>query len=197
VIVCAFVLFESIRDAGLAFGSLAVPVLVGLGGPDAAFLGMAAVALLAVLTTLPRIRRMDHEADLPFVEMGVLRNLGIFAALPAAPLETLAREATYLQAPAGEPVIAEGEPGERYYAITDGEVLVTKDGREIRRMGDGEGFGEIALLHPVRRTATVTPLRPTTLLSVERDAFLAALGASAHVHRAAAGVAGELLAKAP
>ena len=53
VVVCAFVLIESIRDAGLAFGSLAVPVLVGLGGPDAAFVGMAALAPLGVLADDP------------------------------------------------------------------------------------------------------------------------------------------------
>ncbi len=197
VIVCAFVLFESIRDVGLAFGSLAVPVLVGIGGPKAAFLGMAAVVLLTVLATLPRIRRMDHEADVPVVEMGVLRNIGIFAALPAAPLETLAREAAYLEALPGEPVISEGEEGDRYYMITDGEVRVSKGAREIRRLGRGEGFGEIALLYPVKRTATVVPLRPTTLLTVGREPFLAALGASPHVHRAAEGLAAGLLADTP
>ncbi len=197
VIVCAFVLFESVRDAGLAFGSLAVPVLVEVGGTDAAFLGMGAVALLAVLATLPRIRRMDHEADVPVVEMGVLRNLPIFSALPAAPLETLAREAAYIETQPGEAVIAEGEPGERYYVITDGSVVVSKAGQEIRRMRRGEGFGEIALLHPVTRTATVTTETPAKLLTVGREAFLAALGASPHVRRAAAGHAAELLSEAP
>lgn len=197
VIVCAFILFESVRDAGLAFGSLAVPVLVGIGGPDAAFIGIAALALLAVALTLPRIARMDHEADVPVVEMGVLRNLTIFEALPAAPLQTLAREAVYVTAERGVPVITEGEEGDRYYAVTDGEVLVTKDGREIRRMGRGEGFGEIALLHPVKRTATITPLEPTTLLALERRAFLAALGASDRAQDAAGRHAGGLLAHAP
>ncbi len=197
VIVCAFVLFESVRDAGLAFGSLAVPVLVAIGGPDAAFIGIAAIALAAVASTLPRIARIDREADVPVVETGVLRNLPIFEALPAAPLETLAREAVYVTAAPGVPVIAEGEDGDRYYAVTAGRVLVTKGGREIRRMGRGEGFGEIALLHPVKRTATVTPLEPTTLLALERGAFLAALGASDRVQDAAGLHARGLLAHAP
>lgn len=197
VVVCAFVLFESVRDAGLAFGSLAVPALVALGGPRAAFLGIAALSLAAVAATLPRIARMDHEADVPVVAMGVLRNLAIFSSLPAAPLETLAREASYATAAPGEPVIEEGEEGDRYYAITEGRVLVSKAGREIRRMGRGEGFGEIALLHPVKRTATVTPIEPTILLALERPAFLAALGASTRVRDAAGSHAEQLLAEAP
>jgi hypothetical protein len=197
VIVCAFVLIESIRDAGLAFGSLAVPALVALGGTNAAFLGMAALALAVVLTTLGRLRTMDREADVPVVEMGVLRNIEIFSALPAAPLETLARESSYLTVGAGVPVIHEGEEGDRYYAVTHGEVVVTKAGREIRRMGAGEGFGETALLHPVRRTASVTPSCETTLLTVERSAFLATLQASIHVHAAASEVSSRLLAEAP
>jgi hypothetical protein len=197
VIVCAFALVESLRDTGLAFGSLAIPVLVGLGGTDAAFIGMAAVAPLVVVLTLPRIRTIDREATIPVVEMGLLRNLSIFSALPAAPLETLAREASYSTYPAGAEIVAEGQPGDRYYAVTDGSVAVTKSGREVRRMGRGEGFGEIALLHPVNRTASVTALGPTTVLAVERDAFLTALNASPQVHEAAGRVAGELLAEAP
>jgi hypothetical protein len=197
VIVCAFVLIESVRDAGLAFGSLAVPVLVAIGGSDAAFIGMAALAPIIVLPTLRQLRTMDREADMPVVEMGVLRNIEIFSALPAAPLETLARESSYVTVDPGVSVIEEGEQGDRYYAVTDGEVVVTKEGREIRRMGTGEGFGETALLYPVRRTATVTSARATTLLTIERAAFLATLHASIHAHAAAERVASGLLAEAP
>ena len=51
VIVCVFALIESVHDAGLALGALIVPILVALGGPDAAFVGVAAVAPLVVLFT--------------------------------------------------------------------------------------------------------------------------------------------------
>lgn len=193
VIVCAFVLIESIRDAGLALGSLAVPLLVGLGGPDAAFLGIAALALMAVLLTIRRVRHIDREADVPVVEMGLLRSIGMFSALPPAPLETLAREASCVSVPQGEVVIREGEEGDCYYAITHGEVAVTKHAAAVRRMGRGEGFGEIALLHPVSRTATVTATEPTTLLTIDREAFLGALNASTLAREAADGVATRLL----
>jgi CRP-like cAMP-binding protein len=152
--------------------------------------------LRTVLVTRRRVRNIDREASIPVVEMGLLRNIGVFAALPAAPLETLAHEASYVAFAPGERVIAEGEEGECYYAITDGQVAVSKDGREIRRMGRGEGFGEISLLHSVRRTATVAAVSATTLLTIESDAFLAALNANTHVREAAGHRAEELLADA-
>lgn len=194
VMACAFALIESIRDAGLALGSLAVPLLVGLGGPDAAFVGVGCVAPLVALATFTRVRRIDRDASIPIVEMGLLRNLQLFASLPLAPLETLAREADYRTVAAGFEIVSEGEPGDAYYAITDGEVRVTQLGTELRRMGRGEGFGEIALLHTTERTATVTALTATTVLAVEQDAFLAALGASPRAAETARGVAERLLA---
>jgi len=177
VIVCAFSLIESMRDLGMAFGALIVPLLIALGGAKAAFVGMACFALVAVLATARRIRRIDSEASIPVVEMGMLRNTGIFSALPAAPLETLAREGHYVTVPAAAAIITEGEEGDSYYAIADGAVRVTRGEREIRRLAGGEGFGEIALLYPVRRTATVTATSETTLLSIGRDAFLTAMRA--------------------
>jgi Cyclic nucleotide-binding domain/Major Facilitator Superfamily len=195
VIVCVFALIESLRDLGLVFGALVVPLLIGLGGAKVAFVGMACSAPLAVLTAGRRIRRIDDEASIPVVEMGVLRNLEIFSALPAASLETLAREASYETDPAGMAVISEGDAGDSYYAITHGSVLVTIGGREIRRMSSGEGFGEIALLYSVPRTATVAAASETTLLRVGREAFLTAMRAHPSVTAAVEKFARQRLAQ--
>lgn len=177
VIVCAFALIESMRDLGMAFSALTVPLLIALGGAKAAFVGMACFALIAVLAAARRIRRIDAGASIPVVEMGMLRNTRMLSALPAAPLETLAREAQYVSVHAGTAIITEGEQGDGYYAITHGSVRVTKGEREIGLLDSGDGFGEIALLHPVRRTATVTSMTETTLLSIGREAFLTAMRA--------------------
>ncbi len=193
VIVCAFALIESMRDLGMAFSALIVPLLIALGGAKAAFAGMGCFALVAVLATARRIRRIDTEASIPVVEMGTLRNLGIFSALPAAPLETLAREGHYVTVPVATAIISEGEEGDSYYAIMHGAVRVTRGEREIRRLASGEGFGEIALLHPVTRTATVTAISETTLLSIGREAFLTAMRAHAPTSAAAERTAGALL----
>jgi hypothetical protein len=185
VMVCAFALVESVRDAGLALGALAVPVLVSVGGPDAAFIGVGCLAPLVAVLTFHRVRTVDRAASIPVVEMGVLRNLPIFTSLPPAPLETLAREASYLTVNTGATIVREGEEGETYYVVTDGEVTVTQGGSEIRRLQRGEGFGEIALLHSINRTATVAATVDTTLLGIGQDAFLTALNASPDAHEAA------------
>jgi Cyclic nucleotide-binding domain/Transmembrane secretion effector len=196
VIVCAFALIESMRDLGMVFSALIIPLLIGLGGAKAAFLGMACFALIAVLATARRIRRIDSEASIPVVEMGMLRNMGIFSALPAAPLETLAREAHYVSVNPGTAIISEGEEGDSYYAITHGSVRVTKGKGEIRQLGSGDGFGEIALLYPVRRTATVTATSETTLLRIGREAFLTAMRAHLVTSAAAERTARVLLEEA-
>ncbi len=193
VVVCAFSLIEALRDAGLAAGAVLVPVLIGFGGASTAFVGLAAVAGVVVLATAGRIRRVDAEATIPVVQIGVLRKLPIFGALPAAALETLAREARYASFPPGAIIIAEGEEGDSYHVITHGTVAVTKGDREIRRLTVGAGFGEIALLHSVRRTATVRAIDDTTLLSVAREPFLTALHAHPASHSVAMGIAADLV----
>lgn len=189
VIVCAFALVESMRDVGMAFGALVVPLLIGIGGAKAAFVGMACFAPLAVLAAGRRIRRIDEEASIPVVEMGVLRNTEIFTALPPASLETLAREASYETVNAGTAIIREGDAGEDYYAITHGSVLVSVGELEVRRMNTGQGFGEVALLYAVTRTATVAATVETTLLRIGREAFLTAMRAHAGVSAAAETIA--------
>ena len=197
VIVCVFALIESTRNLEMAFSALSVPLLIALGGARAAFVGMACFALIAVLAAARRIRRIDSDASIPVVEMGMLRNMGMFAALPAAPLETLGREAQYVSVHAGTAIISEGEEGDGYYAITHGSVRVTKGEREIRRLDSGDGFGEIALLHAVRRTATVTATSETTVLRIGREAFLTAMHAHPATFAGAETIAGVLLEEAP
>ncbi len=79
---------------------------------------------------------------------------------------------------AGEVILRAGEPGSRFYIITEGEVEVVRPagaGREepLARLGPGKYFGEIALLQHSRRTATVRATTETRLLSIARQDFSA------------------------
>lgn len=76
----------------------------------------------------------------------------------------------------GEVIIREGEPGSRFYVISEGEVEVVRQAAEgeeelLARLGRGDFFGEIALLHGTTRTATIRATTPTRVLSIARDEF--------------------------
>jgi CRP-like cAMP-binding protein len=114
----------------------------------------------------------------PVVEIALLRSLPLFAPLGAPALEGLADELVAVEAPAGTVVVREGDAGDRFYVVADGELEVAAAGRELRRIGRGEGFGEIALLEDCPRTATVTALTDARLYSLGKASFLA--GVSSH-----------------
>ena len=112
---------------------------------------------------------------MPVVELALLRGMRIFAALPAPAIEGLARNATTVEVPAGTYIIREGEEGDRFYAIADGEVEIRRDGIDLGTRGRGDGFGEIALLRDIPRTADVIAHGPTRLFALDRTAFVIAL----------------------
>jgi CRP-like cAMP-binding protein len=86
--------------------------------------------------------------------------------------------------------MTEGELGDRFYAIADGRLRVSKAGREVATLGRGEGVGEIALIRDVPRTATVVAITDASLYSLEKEPFVLALTG----HAPAARAAGDLMA---
>ena len=132
-----------------------------------------------------RLRSIDDVADVPQVQIQLLRLIPIFAPLPAPELEGLARALEPLHVAAGTTVIREGEAGDRFYAIATGELQVTKNGQAVNKLRRGDGFGEIALIEDVPRTATVTALTDAELFSLTKEPFILALTGHASSARAA------------
>jgi len=188
VIADVFSLLESLMNVGLAFGSIIVPVLVGLSGARAALAGTGVIFLLIVSASWRGLASVDDAASVPHVEIRLLQSIPIFAPLPAPQLEGLARALTPDKVPAGTVMMREGEVGDHYCAIASGEVAVTRAGKEVTRLTRGEGFGEIALIEDVPRTATVTTTQPTEVYYLEKEPFVIALTGHAPAKTAASSV---------
>ena len=71
--------------------------------------------------------------------------------------------------------MTQGEPGDLYQVIVKGHVDISQDGSVINHQGPGSGVGELALLFPTPRTATVTATDEVDTLSLDRETFLLAL----------------------
>src|SRR4051794_10042844 len=75
----------------------------------------------------------------------------------------------------GEVIVRQGDSGDCLYVARSGAVEVTSDRRRITLLGDGNSFGEVAVLSQAKRSATVRALEPTDLLVLQRDTFEAVL----------------------
>ena len=76
-----------------------------------------------------------------------------------------------VEVPAGKALCKEGETGQEFFVIVDGEVDVTKNGKRLARRAAGEFFGEIALLEETPRMATVTARTPLRFFVLTRKDF--------------------------
>ena len=105
----------------------------------------------------------------------LLANVALFSACSDKELDRLARHAEIVDFQAGDVLMKEGETGHEFYAIIDGEVGVTTGGETVAKLGAGAYVGEMALLDPGPRTATVTALRDTQTVLLSSREFYAAI----------------------
>lgn len=170
-----FGVLEGSNMAAQAIGALAVPLLIVIAGPAGAF-AIAGLALPAVVAMVARgLGSADRRAMVPTGPLMRLRAVPMFAALAGPVIERLARVALPMSVASGTAVVVEGDAGDRYYVIESGQAEVRIGGQLIRVLGPGQGFGEIALLRDVPRTATVTAIGTLDLLALEREPFLEAM----------------------
>ncbi|HEV8655886.1 MAG TPA: cyclic nucleotide-binding domain-containing protein [Candidatus Limnocylindria bacterium] len=112
--------------------------------------------------------RIRASAD----ERAELAALPFFRGLDALELDRIAARLVTRRVPAGQVVVSEGDPGDRYYVLREGQAEVSIAGGSIRRLGRGDAFGELALLFGQPRTATVTAVTDLVLAGLGREDFL-------------------------
>jgi len=156
-----------------AGGSLFVPLLADTVGVVPVLIGCAVicgagVAGALVLSAGGRVTEPPDPVRLHLLEHPV------FAGLPAARLETAARQMKPRPMQAGEMIIREGDVADRFYLIAEGSVHVTKAAEDglVAELAHGDVFGEIGLLRNSPRTATVTAHSDGTLMVLEADEFM-------------------------
>ena len=105
-------------------------------------------------------------------KVDALARAPLFSALSKQELGELAKATEDLEVEEGKVLTREGDLGREFFVIVDGDVSVTQDGNEIRKLGPGDFFGEIALIYEnARRTATVTASSPLRFFVLTRQSF--------------------------
>ncbi len=108
-----------------------------------------------------------HRSNL----LATFRDLPLFAHCTDEELLEIDSLADEAHVPAGRDLIRQGEVGREFAVVIDGEVVVRRDGVEVARLGPGGWIGELALLAPIERTATVTAVVDTTVRVIDRRGF--------------------------
>ncbi|MDQ3106412.1 MAG: cyclic nucleotide-binding domain-containing protein [Actinomycetota bacterium] len=108
---------------------------------------------------------VEHLADVP-----------LFAACTKSDLKIIARHATEVEAPADTVLVAEGETADTFFVLLRGEATVRMKGgsarsRRVASLGAGSYFGELALLDPAPRSATVSATTPVILAAISARVF--------------------------
>jgi MFS family permease len=187
---------ESLIIGAMGIGAIIAPPLVDWIGTRGALIATGCLLPALGLLFWHRLGAIDEAFALPARQLALLRGIPIFAPLPQAQIERLARELVPVHAHGGEAIVREGEPGDRFYIVSEGTLDVSVDGAHVRTLGPGGHFGEIALLRDVPRTATVAAAGDVELYALDRDEFLASVTGHAPSAEAADAVISQRLAAA-
>jgi len=104
-----------------------------------------------------------------------LSSVPLFSECCRAELRSLARHTADITADAGQVLIREGLGAYDVFVIVSGEAEVSRHGRVVARLGAGDYFGELGVLDPGRRDATVTAATAMELIVLSRWDFEQAL----------------------
>lgn len=102
-----------------------------------------------------------------------LKRIDIFASLPVELLTELASVVRVIDVAPADEIITAGDFGDELFALVDGEVTVEDGTATAAVLSTGEVFGELAVLAPAPRSATVTAKTECALLVLSREMLLA------------------------
>ncbi|MDR9436457.1 MAG: cyclic nucleotide-binding domain-containing protein [Thiohalophilus sp.] len=103
-----------------------------------------------------------------------VRHIMAFESMPPANIKQLLEKMQPLDVQAGERIVEQGEPGDYYYVLTEGEAQVTRTVR-LANLEAGSSFGEEALLSGGKRNASVTMETDGQVMRLAKEDFDALL----------------------
>jgi uncharacterized protein YhbP (UPF0306 family) len=99
----------------------------------------------------------------------------VFRDLPPRELASVAGKLQTVNVEPGTVVVRQGAPADKFFIIVEGSVDILRedDGEErtLNTLGQGDYFGEVAILRDTPRIASVRATSRTTLLTMDRDTF--------------------------
>jgi hypothetical protein len=112
-----------------------------------------------------------------------LKAVTMFARTAEDVLADVAALAEEVRFKAGENIFEKGASGDSLYVIVHGEVRVHDGDLDLKHFSDKSVFGELAVLDPEPRSASVTAISDTHLLRLDREAFLELMASNMEVVR--------------
>jgi CRP/FNR family cyclic AMP-dependent transcriptional regulator len=93
-----------------------------------------------------------------------LTQAALFSGMPKRHLRAIARVTGTTYYPPGDAIVKQGSTGSYFYVILEGAAKVVRNGRTVAKLGAGDFFGEVSLLDPGPRTASVVTEAPSYCL---------------------------------
>jgi len=172
-----FGVLEALKALGLALGGLALSLLAIRTSVATAFAVVGGAGIVGLALVWPRLASIDrarHAVDPELLR--VARSTAIFSPLPPYAIEQLMNGMVPEHFDTGEALMRKGDLGDRVCLLAEGHVVVSTGNGGPTHHGPGAVFGEIALLHDVPRTATVTAGDGgVTVYWMDADSFLDAV----------------------
>ena len=92
-----------------------------------------------------------------------LEQVALFSRCTKSDLKIVARHVESIRVESGRTIVRSGAEGDALFVVLDGTATVERDGRTVAELGGGDYFGELALLAPAPRAATVIATSDTDL----------------------------------
>lgn len=122
-------------------------------------------AAAAVVTERPK-----SLADRRLISVCLSRHF-IFSGLTDEGREAITNQMRYYEIGAKETIFQQDQPGINFFILATGRLEVLIHGEQRNTVKAGEGFGELALLHDSRRSATIRTMEKSTLWGLDRGTF--------------------------